>query len=428
MRVYHLLAARWALDDLRRKRVKVSLFADLNDPFELLGVELADAGARRTFNKWREEAIGRYGVLCFSKDWKSPLLWSHYADKHQGICLGFDVPDEHLRNVDYVEDRQSVDNLVGEAEGVEPGPLFHLKFKAWEYEGEVRRILRLADCVRDGANLFWPIGPAYGLELKEVITGSRCPIAQNELRTVVGDSNDVVEMTHARPAFKTFTIVTQNLGFPSNSALTRELRAGRVDEIQRGSGEWLFVDLGFSRDAASCGLLHDDGTPEQLTFGAALQRVVGATSRPGGPLNLVIEAPLSVAFTAQGNPTGRSLEKQPNGARYWYAPVGCLVLVAATHLLRAIATAGVQREVRLFEAFVSFKVKGTRSCHTDDVLCLRETVWFPDRFPTAITVPDALRANPSDILSSVLDQHGLGSGIPPVISATTRPMSEPGSA
>jgi hypothetical protein len=236
-----------------------------------------------------------------------------------------------------------------------------------------------------------------------------------------------VEMIHARPAFTKFEIVIQNRGFPDPGP-KRELRAGRVDEIRRESGEWLFVDLGFSREEASCGLLQDDGSPEELTFGAALERVVQATSRPGGPLNLVIEAPLSVAFTAQGNPTGRLLEKQPSGARYWYAPVGCLVLVAATHLLRAIATAGVQREVRLFEAFVSFKVKGAKSCHTDDVLCLREAVWFPDRFPTAITAPDALRTNPTDVVLSVLDQNGLGSGIPPVISATTRPMSEPPSA
>lgn len=33
------------------------------------------------------------GLLCFSDNWKSPVMWAHYAAKHHGICLGFDVPD-----------------------------------------------------------------------------------------------------------------------------------------------------------------------------------------------------------------------------------------------------------------------------------------------------------------------------------------------
>lgn len=33
-----------------------------------------------------------YGTACFSKDWKSILMWSHYSDNHKGYCLGFDEP------------------------------------------------------------------------------------------------------------------------------------------------------------------------------------------------------------------------------------------------------------------------------------------------------------------------------------------------
>ena len=31
-----------------------------------------------------------FGTACFSKEWKSILMWSHYSDNHKGYCLGFD--------------------------------------------------------------------------------------------------------------------------------------------------------------------------------------------------------------------------------------------------------------------------------------------------------------------------------------------------
>jgi hypothetical protein len=30
-----------------------------------------------------------YGVLSMSTEWNNILMWSHYGDKHQGICVGF---------------------------------------------------------------------------------------------------------------------------------------------------------------------------------------------------------------------------------------------------------------------------------------------------------------------------------------------------
>lgn len=36
------------------------------------------------------EKIASFGVHCFSEIWDSILMWSHYSDKHRGICLGYD--------------------------------------------------------------------------------------------------------------------------------------------------------------------------------------------------------------------------------------------------------------------------------------------------------------------------------------------------
>lgn len=198
------------------------------------------------------------------------------------------------------------------------------------------------------------------------------------------------------------------------------MRAGTVDEVRRESGEWVFVDLGFARRKPSCGFLHGDGAAEAVTFATACERVARQASKAAGPLNLLLEAPLSVAFTKDGNPTGRSVEKREGKTRYWHVGLGCVVLVAATYLVRAVAAVGSKREVRLFEGFVSFKERAGRSSHTDDVMCLRDVVWQPERFPGAITPPGRLALTSSDIVSSAFAVAGLDVGVPPVITAAVR--------
>ena len=87
------------------------------------------------------------GVCCFSRRWKSVAMWSHYADKHQGICLGYekdsltektgylyddvhyqkDPPDVHIRDI--------VDDFGGTM-----SRYLFTKKKVWEYEKEWRLV------------------------------------------------------------------------------------------------------------------------------------------------------------------------------------------------------------------------------------------------------------------------------------------------
>ena len=99
MRVYHFTKADYAQKNLRNRRLKIAEFHDLNDPFELLGAELTKSTHRQIFSGWKETIEKKWGVLCFSRSWHNPVLWSHYSDKHRGICLGFDVADSFLEKI-----------------------------------------------------------------------------------------------------------------------------------------------------------------------------------------------------------------------------------------------------------------------------------------------------------------------------------------
>jgi hypothetical protein len=74
------------------------------------------------------------------------------------------------------------------------------------------------------------------------------------------------------------------------------IRAGAPEQVRPDSGEWLFIDAGFSSRGRSCGVLGADNVPTLLTFSEASSRLVSAGALKTGVLNLFIEAPLSVAF------------------------------------------------------------------------------------------------------------------------------------
>ncbi|WP_172605132.1 DUF2971 domain-containing protein, partial [Flavobacterium psychrophilum] len=86
-----------------------------------------------------------YKVSCFSKKNNNVLMWSHYAEKHKGICVGFDFPhkvDEIfiLSNVKYLN---QITPVCGKAM-FEKVILYWLTTKSsvWQYEDEVRAFLQ----------------------------------------------------------------------------------------------------------------------------------------------------------------------------------------------------------------------------------------------------------------------------------------------
>ena len=91
IRLYHLCSAEHAISNVLNGRLKIARFQDLNDPFELRALEFRDKIVRKIVKTFGAEFGQATGLICFSEDWTSPVMWSHYAKSHQGTCLGFDV-------------------------------------------------------------------------------------------------------------------------------------------------------------------------------------------------------------------------------------------------------------------------------------------------------------------------------------------------
>jgi hypothetical protein len=211
MRVYHFLSAEHALDNIRRRRIKIATFDTLNDPFELWAVAQRSRGVRADLNRWKITMSRRYGVLCFCRSWHSPLLWGHYADKHRGMVLGFDVRDDLLRQMDYIK-RRPLFTTFSDAMAEK---LLFTKFAAWQYEEEWRLCTRLED--RDPATQLFFADFGKDLTLREVIVGPLCKESkatiERALRKYAG-----VSVIRARLAFGTFRVVKNKLGFSTTAS------------------------------------------------------------------------------------------------------------------------------------------------------------------------------------------------------------------
>ena len=166
--------------------------------------------------------------------------------------------------------------------------------------------------------------------------------------------------------------------------MTSRISAGSANDISKDTGHWMIVDVGFSATRPSCGVWTVTKGYRPMKF-AELKREVIQEAESAYPsrLNLMLEAPLSVAFKRDGNPTRRVCDEivinKKLKHRDFYVNAGAQVLIAADHLLRTLRWSSRHGDVRLFEGFVSFKTKDTKSSEREDVMKLKEIVWHPDR-------------------------------------------------
>jgi hypothetical protein len=202
MLVYHFINTHYGIEAIANRRLKVSGIMEFNDPFEFIGVNSKGRKFRKAIKESKKELSKSKGILCFSKAWSNPILWSHYADKHKGLCLAFEVPDELLAEVDYVSSRLPAPQKIDEAFMKQ---LLFTKFEHWAYEQEYRMYIELTE---EENGIFFA-GFSEQLQLAKVIVGDNSNVTRTQLSEALGDQNSQVEPFKARAGFGEFEVVRQ---------------------------------------------------------------------------------------------------------------------------------------------------------------------------------------------------------------------------
>lgn len=114
-----------------------------------------------------QELSENYRVCCFSESYNHPLMWAHYADKHQGFCLEYDFCSSldsieqklallGLFPVIYQKNRLNLNDLFLHFRdhfslNDKVGYVFHnliillTKYDIWKYEREWRLIKKICN-------------------------------------------------------------------------------------------------------------------------------------------------------------------------------------------------------------------------------------------------------------------------------------------
>lgn len=111
-------------------------------------------------------------VGCLITNYDNTLMWSHYADKHKGMCVEYDISniidkeDYVIRKINYdmkaIVDENSIDNIFDINLLLD---LFCIKSKEWEYEDEYRILYHDIERLSNGKLIDLPIKSiCFGVE------------------------------------------------------------------------------------------------------------------------------------------------------------------------------------------------------------------------------------------------------------------------
>lgn len=200
---------------LRDGVVRFSAPCEFNDPFDCCPTHLSELpddafphAVGNAMNFGLQAALSKLvGVWCLTPHPDRMLMWSHYADQHRGVCVGFDtevlarctpVNDcGHLaflpvRPVEYKEDRPGADDLDA----------IFVKSSEWKYEDEYRIVSHRSQGVPAWGAGIWNI-PAEAVV--EIIFGARMlPEKVREIVKVVSEFRSNASLRIAVPDMKRF--------------------------------------------------------------------------------------------------------------------------------------------------------------------------------------------------------------------------------
>ncbi|HEX7763603.1 MAG TPA: DUF2971 domain-containing protein [Cellvibrio sp.] len=100
------------------------------------------------------------GILSLSESWNNPLMWSHYTDSHQGLCIGFNSKHSFFAVNKIGETKQGMIALpvkysdrrfvltAKKMNMKDVHDVLYVKSIDWKYEKEVRVIATLDKAVK----------------------------------------------------------------------------------------------------------------------------------------------------------------------------------------------------------------------------------------------------------------------------------------
>jgi len=110
---------------------------------------LIKAGNPKTYTDALKEKKKDYKVSCFSEIPDEILMWSHYADKHRGLCIKFELDfmcdDYVFYPVNYISEVQTVDGMANT-----PFVFYYfvtVKANRWAYEKEIRAVSKTGNSI-----------------------------------------------------------------------------------------------------------------------------------------------------------------------------------------------------------------------------------------------------------------------------------------
>lgn len=118
----------------KKKKIK-----ELTDSKEFWHPDNLQVESQLKLNEWDE----RIGLYCLSTCPKNILMWSHYADNHEGFVIGFntnklllDNKFDYLKAVEYTQGFPEISGL--DDLGLQFEKKFFYKSNLWSYENEWR--------------------------------------------------------------------------------------------------------------------------------------------------------------------------------------------------------------------------------------------------------------------------------------------------
>lgn len=153
------------LISLANNQIYAPIYEKLNDPFEGMIDEawdqsmldffhsLGDSNIKGVYDSVKEE-LKSIGIYSLSKDENNEILWSLYANAHEGFVIGYHLdkflkdfnfnkicPLVHKIEVKYEENPSSILRWRNQPyKGINMGNAIGIKSKSWQHEQEVRLI------------------------------------------------------------------------------------------------------------------------------------------------------------------------------------------------------------------------------------------------------------------------------------------------